>query len=88
MGIIGGGVWKIIDVGFFWKNIFDGYFNVGFVGVIVVVLFDLNVLYVGIGEYVICGVMIFYGDGIYKLIDVGKLWIYFGLENSCYIVDI
>lgn len=74
MGIIGGGVWKIEDVGYYWENIFDGFFKIGLVGVIVVFESDFNVIYVGMGEYVFCGVMILYGDGVYKLIDVGKMW--------------
>lgn len=88
MGIIGGGFWKIMDAGQYWNNIFDGFFKMGFVGVVVVVFSDFNVVYVGMGEYVLCGVMIIYGDGVYKFIDVGKIWQYLGLEFMCYIVNV
>lgn len=53
MGVIGGGVWKIENVGLSWQNLFDGYFGVGIIGVIVVVEFDFNVFYVGMGEKLI-----------------------------------
>lgn len=74
MGIIGGGIWKIEDVGQSWDNCLDGFFNIGFIGVIVVVFFDYNIIYVGIGEYLVWGVMISVGDGVYKLQDGGCFW--------------
>ena len=57
MGTTGGGVWKTIDAGLSWKNISDGYFNVGSIGAIAVASSDPNVIYVGTGEHAIRGVM-------------------------------
>ena len=88
MGTTGGGVWKTTDAGLSWKNISDGYFNVGSVGAIAVAPSDPNVLYVGTGEHAIRGVMTSHGDGIYKSTDAGKSWTYLGLENSRHIADI
>lgn len=77
MGIIGGGVWKMDDVGYSWYNIFDGFFG-GLIGVIDVVDLDLNVFYVGIGLVDICG-NILIGCGMWKIIDGGEMWSFFGL---------
>lgn len=81
MGIVGGGVWKIENVGLLWKVIFDKIFKVGSIGVIVVVFLDFNVIYVGIGEGFIWGVIISYGKGVYKFIDGGEIWKLVGLDK-------
>ncbi|MEO0724714.1 MAG: glycosyl hydrolase [Bacteroidota bacterium] len=88
MGTTGGGVWKTIDAGLSWKNISDGYFNVGSIGAIAVASSDPNVIYVGTGEHAIRGVMTSHGDGVYKSTDAGKSWTYLGLEKSRHIADI
>ena len=88
MGTTGGGVWKTTDAGLSWKNISDGFFNVGSVGAIAVAPSDANVVYVGTGEHAIRGVMTSHGDGVYKSTDGGKSWSYLGLENSRHIADI
>lgn len=54
-----------MDGGENWCNFYYEVFNMVFVGVIEVFFFDFNVVYVGMGEYVVCGVMILYGDGVY-----------------------
>lgn len=77
MGIIGGGVWCIDDVGINWKNIIDGFFG-GLVGVLVIVDVDFNIIYVGIGFVDFRG-NIFMGKGVYKFDDGGKIWFFLGL---------
>nr|MBP6794826.1 glycosyl hydrolase [Saprospiraceae bacterium] len=71
MGSTGGGVWKTMDGGQTWRNISDGFFNTGSVGAIQVSWSDPNVVYVGMGESPVRGVMTSHGDGIYKSTDAG-----------------
>jgi hypothetical protein len=59
-GYTGGGVWETIDGGLKWKNISDGFFNVGSIGDIAVSESDPNVVYVGSGEHAVRGVMTSY----------------------------
>jgi hypothetical protein len=66
MGTTGGGLWKTEDAGQRWTNISDDYFKAGSVGAIAVSESDPNVVYVGMGEHAIRGVMTSYGDGVYK----------------------
>jgi hypothetical protein len=51
MGTTGGGLWKTTDMGLSWKNISDGFFKTGSVGVVAVAESDPNVIYVGMGEH-------------------------------------
>ena len=88
MGTCGGGVWKTNDAGLSWKNISDGYFNTGSVGAIEVADSDPNIIYVGMGEHAIRGVMTSHGDGVYKSMDAGKTWTHLGLKNSRHIAEI
>ena len=81
MGSTGGGVWKTMDGGQSWRNISDGYFNTGSVGAIQVSWSDPNVVYVGMGESPIRGVMTSHGDGVYKSTDAGLSWAHLGLKN-------
>ena len=81
MGTTGGGVWKTIDGGHQWSNISDGYFGTGSVGAVAVAPSDPNVLYVGMGEAPIRGVMTSHGDGVYKSTDGGKTWAHIGLTE-------
>ncbi|HSR38521.1 MAG TPA: hypothetical protein VLL95_06360, partial [Phnomibacter sp.] len=43
---------------------------------------DPNVLYVGMGEHALRGVMTSYGDGVYKSTDAGKTWKHVGLKET------
>jgi len=71
MGTTGGGLWKTEDMGLSWRNISDGFFKTGSVGAIAVAESDSNVVYVGMGEHAVRGVMTHHGDGVYKSTDAG-----------------
>ncbi|OSZ79869.1 glycosyl hydrolase [Chitinophagaceae bacterium IBVUCB2] len=85
MGTTGGGLWKTEDMGLSWKNISDGYFKTGSVGAVAVSESDPNVVYVGMGEHAVRGVMTHHGDGVYKSTDAGKTWKKIGLEFTQHI---
>ena len=88
MGTTGGGLWKTDDAGTTWSNISDGYFKTGSVGAVAVSESDPNVVYVGMGEHAIRGVMTHHGDGVYKSTDAGKTWKHIGLELTQHIARI
>jgi len=88
MGTCGGGVYKTNDAGISWRNISDGYFRTGSVGSIEVATSDPNIIYVGMGEHAIRGVMTSHGDGMYKSMDGGDTWTHIGLPNSRHIAEI
>src|SRR5690349_1999829 len=85
MGTTGGGLWKSEDMGLSWRNISDGYFKTGSVGAIAVAESDPNVVYVGMGEHAVRGVMTHHGDGVYKSTDAGKTWKKIGLDATQHI---
>jgi photosystem II stability/assembly factor-like uncharacterized protein len=85
MGTTGGGLWKTIDMGITWRNISDGFFKTGSIGAIAVAASDPNVIYVGMGEHAVRGVMTHEGDGVYRSTDAGKTWKNIGLELSQHI---
>lgn len=85
MGTTGGGLWKTEDMGLSWKNISDGFFKTGSVGAVAVSESDPNVVYVGMGEHAVRGVMTHHGDGVYKSTDAGKTWKKIGLEFTQHI---
>ena len=57
MGTTGGGLWKTEDAGQRWENISDGFFKTGSVGAVTVSESNPNIVYVGMGEHAIRGVM-------------------------------
>ena len=64
MGTTGGGLWKTEDMGLNWRNISDGYFKTGSVGAVAIAESDPNIVYVGMGEHAVRGVMTHHGDGM------------------------
>lgn len=87
-GSAGGGLWKTEDAGWSWYNLSDGFFQSSSVGAIAVAPSDPNVIYVGMGEPAVRGVMTSSGDGIYKSVDGGKTWEHMGLVQSEHIAEI
>ncbi len=87
-GSTGGGVWKTEDAGYTWSNISDGFFKSGSVGAIAIAPSDKNVIYVGMGEHAVRGVMTSHGDGVYKSTDGGQTWKHIGLPDSRHIAAI
>ncbi len=88
MGTTGGGLWKTENRGLTWRNISDGFFKTGSVGAIAVAESDPNVVYVGMGEHAVRGVMTHHGDGVYRSTDAGKTWKHMGLASSQHIARI
>jgi photosystem II stability/assembly factor-like uncharacterized protein len=85
MGTTGGGLWKTDNSGISWNNISDGFFKTGSVGAVAVAESDANIVYVGMGEHAIRGVMTHHGDGVYKSTDAGKTWKKMGLDATQHI---
>lgn len=85
MGTTGGGLWKTENSGISWDNISDGFFKTASVGAIAVAESDANIVYVGMGEHAVRGVMTHHGDGVYKSTDAGKTWKKIGLDATQHI---
>jgi photosystem II stability/assembly factor-like uncharacterized protein len=81
-GGTGGGVWKTTDGGENWRNVTDGFLKTGSVGAIEVSESDPNVVFVGMGEHAVRGVMTSHGDGVYKSTDAGRTWTHVGLDRT------
>ena len=80
-GSTGGGVWKTVDAGAYWRNVSDRFFRRASVGAIAVAHSDPNVIYVGMGETTIRG-NVSHGDGVYKSTDGGQTWTHLGLAET------
>ena len=87
-GTTGGGLWKTDDMGITWRNVSDGFFKTGSVGAVAVAESDPNIVYIGMGEHAIRGVMTSGGDGVYKSTDAGKTWKKIGLDLTQHIARI
>lgn len=61
-----------------WANITDGQLNTASVGAIAAAPSGPNVIYVGMGEHPIRGVMTSHGDGVYRSTDAGRTWTHLG----------
>ncbi len=85
MCTVGGGLWKTDDMGLTWRNVSDGFFKTGTIGAVAVAESDPNVVYVGMGEHAVRGVMTSSGDGVYKSTDAGKTWKKIGLDETRHI---
>jgi photosystem II stability/assembly factor-like uncharacterized protein len=88
MGTTGGGLWKTDDMGITWNNVSDGYFKTGSVGAVAVAKSDANIMYVGMGEHAVRGVMTHHGDGVYASNNAGKTWEKIGLDATQHISKI
>ena len=82
MGTVGGGIWKTTDAGITCDNVSDGQLGTSSVGAIAVSESDPNVVYAGMGEHAIRGVMTSHGDGVYRSTDAGRTWTHVGLDRS------
>jgi photosystem II stability/assembly factor-like uncharacterized protein len=88
MGSTGGGIWKTTDAGATWNPIADGQIKTGSVGAIAVASSNTNIIYAGMGEHAVRGVMTSHGNGVYKSVDGGINWQHLGLDNSRHISEI
>ncbi len=83
-GGAGGGVWKTVDAGQYWRCVSDGFFTTSAVGALAVAPSDSNVIYAGTGETTI-RIDVTHGDGVYKSIDAGRTWANIGLKDTRFI---
>lgn len=87
-GGVGSGVYKTDDAGRSWTEVSDDTFGTSSVGAIAVAPSDPNVVYVGMGEHAIRGVMTSHGDGVYRSTDAGRSWTHLGLDSTRHIARI
>src|SRR5919204_2726476 len=76
-----GGVWKTTSAGETWYPIFDSVKEASSVGSIAVAPSNPDVIYVGMGDFIIGG-GIDGGNGVYKSTDAGRTWQHLGLEDT------
>jgi len=83
VGAATGGIFKTINEGNDWENIFTEAPVIS-IGDVAIDPNDENVIYAGTGE-ANSSSQSFIGNGIYKSVDAGVNWEHIGLENSAYI---
>ena len=83
VGLPAGGVWKTTSAGETWFPVFDAITSSSSVGAIAVAPSNANVVYVGMGDQPLDGLLeLSEGDGIYRSSDAGKTWHHLGLADS------
>jgi len=83
VGAAAGGLWKTINNGVTWQQVFQGG-QTAAVGDIAIAPSDPNVIYVGMGEPHSRN-SISWGDGMYRSTDAGESWQQVGLEYTYHI---
>ena len=78
-----GGLWKSVNNGQTWESIFDNQPVIS-IGDIAVAASNPNIIYVGTGE-ANSSRSTYYGDGVYKSTDAGKIWTNVGLKDTHHI---
>ena len=86
-GYTGGGVWKTDDGGVSWRNLSDGFFEVGSIGALAIAESAPSVIYAGTGEHALRG-DVSHGNGVYKSTDGGETWAHIGLDETRQIAEI
>jgi photosystem II stability/assembly factor-like uncharacterized protein len=81
MGSTGGGVWITENAGTSWRNVTDGWLDVGSIGAVEVAEADPNVIYVGTGSAAIRGNATT-GKGVWRSDDRGRTWRFLGMSET------
>jgi photosystem II stability/assembly factor-like uncharacterized protein len=79
-----GGLWKTINNGTTYEDIFPHHYTIGAVAVAPT---DANIVWAGTGESYIARSS-YSGDGVYRSNDAGKTWQHMGLKETQHIVRI
>lgn len=84
-GMGSGGLWKSLDQGLSWKNIFKNQASFS-IGDLAISNQDPNILWLGTGEQLRASRgYCFPGSGVYKSTDGGETWVHKGLAESHHI---